>query len=151
MTPVEIIQALLQGATDQAVVNRFVAPDADYVSLSFSNPDLRKVMPWAGTHVDGRQGIVSTFRDVNRWWKINMKPKNIFGDSESAAVFGEFTLTSVTTNKTFTSPFAVFIKVRNEKVVHMQYLEDTFGTASTFRTGGEWTFGGDPNGSTIAV
>ena len=55
------------------------------------------------------------------------------------------------TGKTFTSPFAVFIKVRDGLIVHLQYMEDTFGTAAIARTGGEWTFGGDPDGATAVV
>lgn len=34
---------------DPDVVNRVVAPDATYVSLNTENPELNKIMPWAGT------------------------------------------------------------------------------------------------------
>jgi len=27
-----------------------MTPDATHVSLSFDNPELKKVMPWTGTH-----------------------------------------------------------------------------------------------------
>lgn len=36
-------------------------------------------------------------------------------------------------------------------VTYMQYMEDTFGTGSTFRSGGTWTFQGNPDGSEVSV
>ena len=33
----------------EAAANRLVAQDATYVSLNFSNPELKKIMPWTGT------------------------------------------------------------------------------------------------------
>jgi hypothetical protein len=33
----------------EAAADRLVAPDATYVSLNFSNPELKKIMPWTGT------------------------------------------------------------------------------------------------------
>jgi hypothetical protein len=33
----------------------------------------------------------------------------------------------------------------------MQYMEDTFGTGSTFRTGGAWTFQTNPNAGEVKI
>ncbi len=67
---VELIKELLLGAVDPEVVNRIVDPTATYVSLTYDNPELRRVMPWAGTHKDGPAGILWTFQQVNSFWKI---------------------------------------------------------------------------------
>ncbi|MBV8883572.1 MAG: hypothetical protein JO235_06165, partial [Chroococcidiopsidaceae cyanobacterium CP_BM_RX_35] len=69
-TNVEIVQELLKGAVKPEVVNRLVSPDAVYMSLTYDNPDLKKVMPWAGTHKDGQAAILKTFQDVNTFWTI---------------------------------------------------------------------------------
>ncbi len=151
-TPVEIVQALLKGATRPEVVNALVAEDATYVSLSYDNPDLTKVMPWAGTHKDGRQAILKTFQDVNTWWTVvAFEPQQVFGAGENVALFGSFTLRSTTLGKQVTSPFSILARVRNGQIYYMQYMEDTFLTSSTFRSGGTWRFNGNPDGSGAAV
>jgi hypothetical protein len=33
----------------------------------------------------------------------------------------------------------------------MQFMEDTFCTASSFRSGGTWKFKSDPNGSEVEI
>ena len=64
----------------------------------------------------------------------------------NVAVFGRFTYKSKILQKTITSPFSIFAKVREGQIVYMQFMEDTFGTASIFRTGGTGTFHSDPQG-----
>lgn len=104
-TPVEIVQELLKGATKPEVVNRLVSPDAVYVSLNYDNPDLKKLMPWAGTYKDGRAGILYTFQVLNTFWTIEeFDIQQIFGEGENVAVFGSFTVHSVNLDKTFVSP-----------------------------------------------
>jgi hypothetical protein len=34
---------------------------------------------------------------------------------------------------------------------YMQYMEDTFGTGSTFRSGGSWKFQSDPIGGKVEI
>ncbi|MEH2011674.1 nuclear transport factor 2 family protein [Nostoc sp.] len=151
-TPVEIVQALLKDPTNPEVVNRLVAPDAIYVSLSYDNPDLKKLMPWAGTHKDGPASVLKVFQELNTFWNIEaFDIQQIFGEGENVAVFGSFTVHSVKRDKTFISPFSVLAKVKNGLVTYMQYMEDTFGTGSTFRSGGTWTFQSNPDGSEVSV
>lgn len=45
----------------------------------------------------------------------------------------------------------VLAKAREGKVAHMQFMKDTFGTASTFRSGGAWIFRTDPEGTEVAI
>ena len=149
---IAIVNELLAGATDPAVVGRLVADHASYISLTFDNPHLTSVMPWAGTHQDGKAAILKTFIDVNRFWSVEaFVPQYTFGDGEMVAVFGTFTLRSTKLGKRFESPFAVLAQVQGGKVVHMRYMEDTFGTGETFRSGGEWRFESDPDGGEVVV
>ena len=151
-TPVEIVQALLKDPTKPEVVNRLVSPDAVYISLSYDNPDLKKLMPWAGTHEDGPAGVLKVFQELNTFWTIEaFDIQQIFSEGENVAVFGSFTVHSVRLDKTFTSPFSVLAKVKDGLITYMQYMEDTFGTGSTFRSGGTWTFQGNPDGSEVSV
>ena len=152
MSNEEIVKTLLEGATDQSVVDRLMAPESVYMSLTFDNPDLKKLMPWAGVHENGREGLLSTFWTLNTFWNIDeFTIIDIFSAGENVAVFGSFTVHSKHLDKIFVSPFSVHAKVRDGQVRYMQYLEDTFGTGSTFRSAGTWTFAGDPNGVEVTV
>jgi hypothetical protein len=148
----EIVRELLAGATNREVVYRLMSPKSVYVSLTFDNPELKKLMPWAGVHDDGRQGTLSTFQTLNTFWSIDdFAITDIFSSGENVAAFGTFTVHSRRLDKVFVSPFSVHAKVKDGIVVYMQYMEDTFGTGSTFRSRGTWTFAGDPNGSEVEV
>ena len=67
------------------------------------------------------------------------------------AAFGRFTYKSRTLGKAIISPFSIFAKVENGQVTYMQFMEDTFGTAATFHSGGTWKFQSDPAGGEIEV
>ena len=47
--------------------------------------------------------------------------------------------------------FSVFAKVHNGRCTYMQFMEDTFAIAASFRSGGGWTFQSDPEGTEIAI
>ncbi len=64
-------------------------------------------------------------------------------------MFGRFTYRSTTVGRAVTSPFSILAKVQAGKVTYMQFMEDTFGTASTFRTGGTATYRADPDGGEV--
>ncbi len=152
-TNVEIVQELLAGATQPEVVDRLVSPDAVYISLTYDNPDLKKMMPYAGVHQDGKEWILKTFQIVHTIWHIeDFKIDTAFGDDgENVAIFGSFTTHSVVTDKKFNSPLAVLAKVRDGQVVFMQYMEDTFGTGATFHVGGVSKFHSAPEGDEVEV
>lgn len=59
-------------------------------------------------------------------------------------VFGSFTYTSKTLNQQATSPFSILAKVRNGKIYHFMFMEDTFATAATFKVSGKVTYHSDP-------
>ena len=147
----EVIRAILANPTDPEVVHRLVASDATYVSLNFDNPELRQIMPWAGTGT-GAAAVLDTYTRVGRFWHSEaFEIEELFGEGENVAVFGRFTYRSVTLGKAITSPFAILAKVRDGQVTFMQFMEDTFGTASTFRSGGVATYRSDPDGTEVAL
>jgi len=151
MTPVEVMQAILANPKDIANVRALTTPDVTYVSLNYSNPELKRVMPWCGT-AHGPEVIVKTFVDVGRFWTIEaFEPQAAFGDDEHAAMFGSFTYRSTVLGKQVTSPFAVFARVTDGKCTYLQFMEDTLATTESFRTGGEWTIHSDPEGAEIAI
>jgi uncharacterized protein len=53
--------------------------------------------------------------------------------------------------KLVTTPFAVFARTTNGKCTHLQFMEDTFATGATFRSGEAWTFRGDPDGQEVTI
>ena len=151
MTATEVVRTLLDDPTNPDVVHRLVAPDATYVSLSFDNPELRRVMPWAGTRT-GPKAVLDTYSQVNRFWQSEVfEISELFGEGENVAVFGCFTYRSATLGKAVTSPFAILAKVSGGQITFMQFMGDTFGTAATFRSGGVATFRSDPDGGEVAL
>ena len=149
--PKAIVTRLLEGIRDPQIVKELCAPDVTYVSLNYSNPDLHKIMPWCGTS-HGVDAIIKTFDDVARFWTVDsFTPEDIFGEGDKVAVFGRFTYTSTKMRKTVTSPFAILCRLKGDKVEYMQFMEDTFCTASSFRSGGKWKFQSDPNGGEVEI
>ena len=151
MAETEVVRALLNDPTNPDVVHRLMAPDATYISLNFVNPDLKRIMPWAGTR-KGPEALLDTYTRVNRFWHSEaFEIEELFSQGENVAAFGRFTYRSVTLEKAITSPFAILAKVKDGQIIFMQFMEDTFGTASTFRTGGVATFRSDPAGGEVSL
>ena len=151
MKPKATVQALLNDIRNPNTVRDLCVQDVTYVSLNDSNPELHKIMPWCGTG-HGVDAISKTFREVSAYWGIDsFIPEAIFGEDENVAVFGRFTYTSTRLRKTVTSPFAIFCKVHDGKVTYMQFMEDTFATAASFRSGGSWRFQSNPCGGEVEI
>ncbi len=150
-TLTQAIQKMLNDPTNPEVIDALVAPDATYVSLNYENAELKKIMPWAGTGT-GPQAVLSTYAQVGRYWKNEgIEIKDSVEAGENVAVFGSFTYRSNTLGKAITSPFCIFAKFKEGKIVYMQFMEDTFGTASTFRSGGTWNFRSNPEGPEVEL
>lgn len=106
-------------------------------------------MPWAGTQT-GPDAIVGTYAQVGRYWKNEgFKIRDMFASGENVAVFGSFTYRSTTLGKAVTSPFSILAKVSDGRVTYMQFMEDTFGTAGTFRAGSAGIYHSDPDGAEV--
>ncbi len=147
-TPKELLQKFITHTDDAAMIEQLVAPDAAYVSLNFRDPDLTRIMPWCGTHENaGPQGIIWVFATVARFWKIEQfAPLQIFGDDRYAAVFGRFRYRSSVLQKTVNTPFAILIEARAGQITYMQFMEDTFATATSFQVSGSAVYHSDPDG-----
>ena len=62
------MQSLLSNPTNIEHVRSLTTADVIYVSLNFDNPELHKVLPWAGTN-RGPQSIVDVFNGIGRVWE----------------------------------------------------------------------------------
>jgi ketosteroid isomerase-like protein len=150
-TPLELLQTLLSNPTNIDNVRRLTTEDVTYVSLNFNNPELHQVLPWAGTNM-GPQSVVDAFNGIGRVWETKaFEVRDVLANDNSVAMFGSFTYKTRTLGKEITSPFALLARVTNGKISYVQFLEDTFGTASTFRSGGTWHFSGVATGDEVSV
>jgi uncharacterized protein len=149
--PIEIIRSILDNPRSLEHLRPLVSEDFTYVSLNYENNDLKKIMPWCGTSL-GVESLVKTFVDVYRFWHVDsFSIETIFAEDDNVAVFGRFAYTSTVLTKQVTSPFAIFAKVSDGRCSYMQFMEDTFATAASFRSGGAWRFRSDPSGEEVII
>ena len=59
-------------------------------------------------------------------------------------MFGDFRYKSNSLGKVVSSPFSILVKVVDGKVAYLRFLEDTYATAASFRSGGSWTVQTEP-------
>jgi ketosteroid isomerase-like protein len=150
-TPLEVVGEWLGGLLDPEVVNRLVAADATYVSLNSEDEELAKIMPWTGTS-HGPQAFLGNLGNMfTRWENQAFDVTDMFGSGESVAVFGTFRYKSHSLGKVVSSPFSILIKVVDGKVTYLQFLEDSYATASSFRSGGSWTVQTEPGAEPFVV
>jgi ketosteroid isomerase-like protein len=138
-SPLEIVGQWLQNLANPDVIKKVVAQDAIYVSLNNEDAELKKIMPWAGTS-RGPQAFIDNLGGIFSAWDTEaFKVTTMFGAGENVAVFGNFRYKSTSIGKVVASLFAILVKVVNGKVTYLQFLEDTYATASSFRKDGAWT------------
>jgi Domain of unknown function (DUF5069) len=75
LSPLEIINGILENPKDIENVRSLTTKDVTYVSLNYRNPDLKRIMPWCGTSL-GPESIVKTFLYVGRFWKVKSFKKD---------------------------------------------------------------------------
>jgi hypothetical protein len=151
LQPLDVVTSILSNPKSLDHVRPLVADDFTYVSLNYGDADLKKIMPWCDTS-HGVESLVKTFVDVENFWRVNsFSIEAAFGQDEHVALFGRFTYTSTVLEKQVTSPFAVYAKVVDGRCTYMQFMEDTFATGASFRSGGAWTFRSDPNGGEVTI
>ena len=146
-----VLQELLQNTSNLKVLRQLMTPDATYVSLSFDNPELKKVMPWTGTH-KGPQALSDVFRAIQRFWKtLDFKVTDAIEQGSRVALFGSFTYKSNVTGREITSPFGLLARFEGDKIAYVQFLEDSYGTAGSFKTGGATRFHSDPLAKEVEI
>jgi len=144
----------MQPNPDADVLASVVAFDATYVSLTFDNPDLHAILPWAGTRSKvGPQAFIDTFTRVGLWWERGpFTIQRIFGDGGNVTAWGVFEVTSRTLGKTVSSPWSSRAEVNAQgKITYFQYMEDTFATTKTFWASGEKEFKANPFGGSVRL
>ena len=145
------LQDLLQHTTDLKALRQLMTPDVTYVSLNFDNPELKKIEPWAGTH-KGPQELAGVFVAIQRCWKtLDFKVTDTIEQGNRVAFFGSFTYKSNVTGREITSPYALLARFEGDKVAYLQFLEDSYGTAGSFKTGGATRFHSDPSGKEVEI
>jgi len=150
-SPLEVVDEWLQNLLDPDVVIRLVASDAKYVSLNNDNPELKKIEPWTGTAY-GPLAFLDNLGDMfSRWENQAFNVTTMFASEENVAVFGDFRYKSYSLNKVVTSPFSILVEVVDGKVTFLQFQEDTYATAASFRTEGSWTIQTEPDVATFEV
>jgi ketosteroid isomerase-like protein len=103
-----VLQEVLQNTTNLKVLRQLMTPDATYVSLNFDNPELKKVMPWTGTH-KGPQALSDVFAAIQSFWKtLDFKVTDTIEQGSRVAFFGSFVYKSNSTGKEITSPFGFY-------------------------------------------
>ena len=143
-SPIEVVGQWLQNLLDPEVINSVVASDATYVSLNTENPELTRIMPWAGTS-RGPQAFLGNLSEMfTRWENQAFKVTTMFASGENVAVFGDFRYKSNSLGKVVTSPFSILVKVFDGKVTYLQFFEDSYATAASFRKDGSWIVQTEP-------
>lgn len=150
-TPMNVFNMILnvQPNPDPDLIKELVAFDATYVSLTFDNPDLHAILPWAGTRARvGPQAFIDTFSRVGLWWQRGpFEVHAMFGDGGNVTAWGEFEITSNTMGRSIRAPWSSRAEINDEgKITYFQYMEDTFGTTSTFWADGKKEFRANPFG-----
>jgi uncharacterized protein len=137
-SPIEVVGNWLQNLLDPEVINSVVDPDAIYVSLNTEDTELSKIMPWAGTSRGPEAFRRNLGQMFTRWENQAFNVTTIFASGEDVAVFGDFRYKSNSLGKVVSSPFSILSKVIDGKVTYLQYLEDSYATAASFRKDGSW-------------
>lgn len=150
-SPIDVVGQWLKNLVDPDVINTVVAPDATYVSLNSENAELSKIMPWAGTSVGPAAFLKNLSGIFSRWDAQAFDVTTMFASGENVAVFGSFRYKSKSLGKVVASPFAMLVKVVDGKVTYLQFLEDTYATASSFRKDGTWTVQTEPGAEPFQV
>ena len=96
-------------------------------------------MPWTGTS-HGPQAFIDNLGNMfTRWENQAFNVTAVFAADENVAVFGDFRYKSHSLGNVVSSPFAIHLKVVNGHVTYLQFLEDSYATAASFRQSGSWT------------
>ena len=143
-SPIDVVGQWMQNLLDPEVINRVVAPDATYVSLNTQDAELSKIMPWAGTSHGPQAFIGHLTMMFTRWENQAFNVTTMFASGENVAVFGDFRYKSHSLGKVVSSPFSILVKVVEGMVTYVQYLEDSYATAASFRQDGSWIVQTEP-------
>jgi hypothetical protein len=87
-SPAHLVQTLLANPLDLKNVQSVTAEDVTYVSLSEDNPELRRLLPWAGTN-KGPESIVKAVEGIGRTWESKaFEVRDVIEQADKVALFG---------------------------------------------------------------
>jgi ketosteroid isomerase-like protein len=146
----EIIAAYLDAVVrkDASVVDRFFAPDVEYMVNGTASPDpggvlppistdCHKALPWLGLH-RGRRAVKKFLDHMHRNLEVTaFGPREVISEGNKAAAFGWFRLHALT-ERTVDISYSIRFELCDGLIVKYHFLENTFDVASAFQLGGEW-------------
>jgi len=145
-----VLQELLQNTSNLKVLQQLMSPDVTYVSLISTTVNWKTLCPGpALTRGRGRCSM-SSLRS-NASGKLDFTVTDTIEQGSRVAFFGSFTYKSNVTGKEITSPFSLLARFEGERIAYIQFLEDSNGTAGSFKTGGATRFHSDPSGKEFEV
>lgn len=147
----EIIGAYLDAVVrkDASVIDRFFAPDVEYMVNGATVPDRTGVLPpisadcqvalpWLLLH-RGREAVKEFFAHVHRNLEvIALGPREVISEGNKAAAFGWFRLHAFSTGRTVDVSYSIRLELQDGLIVRYHFLENTFDVAIAFQRGGEW-------------
>ena len=147
----EIIAAYLDAVIrkDVSVIDRFFAPDVEYMVDGTPSPDLagvlppisadcRAALPWLGLH-RGREAVKNFLAHMHGNLEVTaFGPREVISEGNKAAAFGWFRLHALSTGRTVDISYSIRFELRDGLIVKNHFLENTFDVATAFRSGGEW-------------
>ena len=146
-----VLQQLLQNTSNLRALQQLMTPDATYVSLNFDNPELKKIEPWAGIH-KGRRPYLMSLRQSNASGKHSISRSPTLLSRVFVSPCSPFLRTDRTRPGRKSHRHSAFWRAsRGDKVAYLQFLEDSYGTAGSFKTGGATRFHSDPSGREFEV
>ena len=108
-------------------------------------------MPWAGTS-HGPQAFLDNLGAMfTRWENQAFNVNTMFASAENVAVFGDFRYRSNSLGKVVLPLFSILVKVVDGKVTYLQFQEDSYATASSFRKDGSWIVQTEPGAEPFQV
>ena len=134
---------------DASVVERFFAPEVEYMVNGTPTPDpdgvlppisadCHAALPWLGLH-RGREGVKKFLAQMHRNLEVvAFGPREVISDGNRAAAFGWFRLHALSSGRTVDIAYSIKFELRDGLIVKYHFLENTFDVAGAFRSGGEW-------------
>jgi len=147
----ELIAAYLEAVMrkDASVIERFFAPDVEYMVngtpvphplgvLPPISPECHAALPWFGVH-RGQEGVKEFLTHMHRNLEVTaFGPREVISEGNKAAAFGWFRLRALSSGRTADISYSIRMELRDGLIVKYHFLENTFDVATAFRSGGEW-------------
>lgn len=134
---------------DASAVDRFFAPDVEYIvngspvadsskTLPPISVECHAALPWLGLH-KGKQAVKDFLAHMHRNLEVTAYgPREVISEGDKAAAFGWFRLHALSTGRTADISYAIRFELRHGLIVRYHFLENTFDVAATFRSSGKW-------------